>query len=242
MTRSREEKSGNSPSKKSGLSGRLGKLSNWERVGGVLAILLFFISVYLLISILSFLFSNGADQSLLETSTKEILTNSKIKFANAGGRFGAILANMFINKGFGFASLGAVYLLIILSLKFGKIGKVSLSRNFAYTIFLIVWTSVSSAYFLSSFYEKSFIMPGGIYGFFVSQLLNAHIGKVGTFFLILVSMVVCIIIAFESAWPTIRKLITYRREKAEKQTATEDDIFNIPQAPILTEDEQALPK
>ncbi len=242
MARSREEKSGNSPSKKTGLSGRLGKLSNWERVGGVLAILLFFISVYLLISILSFLFSNGADQSLLEASTKEILTNSKIKFANAGGRFGAILANLFINKGFGFASIGAVYLMIILSLKLGKIGKVSLSRNFAYGLFLIVWTSVSSAFFLSSFYEKSFIMPGGTYGFFVSQLLNSHIGKVGTFFLILVSMVICIIIAFESAWPTIRKWITYRREKAEKQTATEDDIFNIPQAPIVTEDEQAFAK
>lgn len=242
MTRSREEKSGNSHSRKSGLSGRIGKLSNWERVGGVLAILLFFLSVYLLISFISFFFSGGSDQSLLDATTKEILTDSKIKFANAGGRFGAILANMLVNKGFGFASLGVVFLLIILSLKLARIGKVSLGRNFAYGLFLIVWTSVSSAYFLSSFYEKSFIMPGGIYGFFVSQLLNSHIGKVGTFFLIIVSMVICIIIAFESAWPTIKKWITYRRERADQQDDMEDEIFNIPQAPIISEDERAFAK
>ncbi len=141
MARSREEKSGNSPSRKTGLSGRTGKRSNWERAGGVLAILLFFISVYLLISLISFLFSGGSDQSLLETTTREILTNSKVKFVNAGGRFGAILANLLINKGFGFASFGVVYLLIILALKLGRIGKVSLNKNFAYTIFLMIWTS-----------------------------------------------------------------------------------------------------
>jgi DNA segregation ATPase FtsK/SpoIIIE, S-DNA-T family len=152
MTRNREVKSGKSSSGKSGLSGMIGKLSKWERIGGILAILLFFTSVYLLISFISFLFSGGADQSLLEATTKEILTNSKIKFVNAGGRFGAILANMFINKAFGFASLGIVFLLIILSLKLARIGKVSLSGNFAYGLFLIVLTSISSAYFLSSFY------------------------------------------------------------------------------------------
>jgi DNA segregation ATPase FtsK/SpoIIIE, S-DNA-T family len=243
MTRGREDKKGSSPSKKTGLRGQLGKLSNWERVGGVLAILLFFFSIYLLISFISFLFSGGSDQSLLETSTKEILTNSKIRFENAGGRFGAILSNLIINKGFGYASFGILYLLIIVSLKLAGIGKVQMSKNFAYTIFLIIWTSISCGYFLTTFYEKSFIMPGGIYGFFISQFLNATIGKVGTFFLILVSMLTCIIIAFESAWPTIKKWLNYRRERAVSQAVEEiDETFNIPQAPVIAADEKAFAK
>jgi DNA segregation ATPase FtsK/SpoIIIE, S-DNA-T family len=243
MARSKDEKSGGSPSKKTGLSGRIGKLSNWERAGGILAIVLFFISIYLLISFISFLFSGGSDQSLLDASTKELLTNSKIKFVNAGGRFGAILSDLIVNKGFGIASLGIVYLLIIIALKLGKIGKVSMSRNFAYGLFLIIWTSISCGYFLTSFYEKSFILPGGTYGFFISQFLNTTIGKIGTFFLLLVSMVICIIIAFESAWPTLKKWITYRRERAAQQaTADEDESFNIPQAPVIATDEKAFAK
>lgn len=243
MARSRDEKSGSSPSKKGGLRGRLGNLSGWERVGGVLSILLFFFSIYLLISFISFLFSGGADQSLLDASTKEVMTDAKIKFVNAGGKYGAILSNLFINKGFGIASIGLVFLLMIFALKLARIGKVSLSKNFAYGIFLIIWTSVSFGYFFSSLYEKSFILPGGTYGFFISRLLNSIIGKLGTFFLILVSMLTCIIIAFESAWPTIKKWITYRRERVVKQAViAEEETFNIPQAPIIPFDEKAFAK
>lgn len=251
MARSKDDKSGGSSSKKTGLSDRIGNLSKWERVGGILAILLFFFSIYLLISFISFLFSGGADQSLLEASIKETMTDEKVKFVNAGGRFGAVLSNILINKAFGIASFGIIYLLIIISLKLAKIGKVSFSRNFGYSLFLIVWTSVSCGYFLSSFYEKSFILPGGTYGFFVSRLLNSTIGKMGTFFLILGSMLTCIIIAFESAWPTLKKWITYRREiaalkklqkKEEKALYAEDQTFNIPAAPVIPVDEKAFAK
>ena len=245
MARSRDEKSGGAPPKKSGLSGRLGKLSGWERVGGILSVILFFFAVYLLISFISFLFSGGADQSLLDASTKEVMTHAKIKFINAGGKYGAILSNLIINKGFGIGSFGIVFLLLILALKLAKIGKVSLSRNFAYGLFLIIWTSITFGYLFSSLYEKSFVYGGGggVYGFFISKLLNSTIGKVGTFFLIFVSMVICIIIAFESAWPTIKKWITYRRERTAKQAViAEDETFNIPQAPIIPFDEKAFAK
>jgi len=254
MARSRDDKSGGSSPKKTGLGGRIGNLSKWERAGGILAILLFFFSVYLLISFISFLFSGGADQSLLESSIRETMTDEKVKFVNAGGRFGAILSNLLINKAFGVASFGIIYLLIIISLKLARIGKVSFSKNFGYCLFLMVWISISCGYFLSSLYEKSFILPGGTYGFFISRFLNSTIGKMGTFFLILGSMLTCIIIAFESAWPTIRKWIITQREKAaqkkllkkeeEKQLAayTKEDTFNIPQAPVIPVDDKAFAK
>jgi S-DNA-T family DNA segregation ATPase FtsK/SpoIIIE len=250
MARSRDDKSGGSSQKKTGIGGRIGNLSKWERVGGILAILLFFFSVYLLISFISFLFSGGADQSLLEASIKEAMTDEKVKFVNAGGRFGAILSNLLINKAFGIASFGLIYLMIIISLKLARIGKISFSRNFGYSLFLIVWISISCGYFLSSFYEKSFILPGGTYGFFISHFLNSTIGKMGTFFLILGSMLTCIIIAFESAWPTLKKWITTRREiaalkklqKKEEKALYAEDTFSIPQAPVIPVDEKAFAK
>jgi len=248
MVRSKNEKTGTTSTKKGGIGGRLGNLNTWERIGGILAILLFFFSIYLLISFISFFISGGADISHLKITSKELLSNPDLKIQNAGGRWGAVMANLFINKGFGIASLGFIYLFVIISLRLSKIGKFSLKRNFAYGLFLIIWTSIAFGYFFSSLYQKSFLFPGGNYGYFISQLLNSTIGKMGTFFLILVSILICIIIAFEDAWPLLKKWVTYKRLKslkaasAKKEEITEEDTFSIPQAPVIPTKEKAFAK
>ena len=248
MVRSKNEKTGTTSTKKGGIGGRLGNLNTWERIGGILAILLFFFSIYLLISFISFFISGGADISHLNITSKELLSNPDLKIQNAGGRWGAVMANLFINKGFGIASLGFIYLFVIISLRLGKIGKFSMKRNFAYGLFLIIWTSIAFGYFFSSLYQKSFLFPGGNYGYFISQLLNSTIGKMGTFFLILASILICIIVAFEDAWPLIKKWVTYKRLKSlkaasvKKEEIAEEDTFSIPQAPLIPTKEKAFAK
>jgi len=248
MVRSKNEKSGTTSTKKGGIGGRLGNLNTWERIGGILAIVLFFFSIYLLISFISFFISGDADISHLHVTSKELLSNPDLKIQNAGGRWGAVMANLFINKGFGIASIGFIYLFVIISLRLGKIGKFSMRRNFAYGFFIILWTSVAFGYFFSSLYEKSFLYPGGTYGYFISQLLNSTIGKMGTFFLIVASMLICIIIAFEDAWPLLKKWVTYKRLKslkaaaAKKEEIPEEDTFSIPQAPMIATKEKAFAK
>jgi len=247
MARSKNEKTGTTSTKKSGIGGRLGNLNNWERFGGILAILLFIFSVYLLIVFISFFISGGADISHLDITSKELLSNPDLKIQNAGGRWGAVMANLFINKGFGIAAMGFIYLFVIISLRLAKIGKFSIKRNFAYGLFLIIWTSVAFGYFFTSIYEDSFIKPGGYYGFFISRLLNSTIGKMGTFFLIFASILICVIIAFEEAWPLLKKWITYKRLKSlktssNKEEIPEEDTFSIPQAPIIPTKEKAFAK
>ncbi|HEY3390260.1 MAG TPA: DNA translocase FtsK 4TM domain-containing protein, partial [Prolixibacteraceae bacterium] len=252
MARSKNEKTGTTATKKRGIGGRIGNLSTWERIGGVLAILLFFFSIYLLISFISFFISGGADISHLDITSKELLSNPDMKIQNAGGRWGAVMANLFINKGFGIGAIGFLYLFIIFSLRLGKIGKFSLRRNFAYGLFLIIWTSVTFGYFFTSLYAESFIKPGGYYGFFISRLLNSTIGKMGTFFLILASILICIIIAFEEAWPLLKKWMTNIRikrlkaatnkELIAKEEIDEEDTFSIPQAPVIPIKEKAFAK
>ena len=245
MARSKNEKSGTTSARKSGSGGRLGKLSTLEKIGGILAIVLVFISFYFMISFTSFFMTGGADISLLDVSFKELFSNPDIKMQNAGGRWGALVANLFINKGFGIAAFGFIYLFIILALRLARIGKFSLRRNLAYSIFLIIWTSVAAGYFLSSLYEKSHIIPGGHYGFHISQLLNLTIGKVGTFFLILGSMMIFVIIAFEEAWPLLKRWVTYKwktKKVSSKEEIPEEDVFSIPQPPIIETKERSFAK
>ena len=77
------------------------KFTGWEKFRNIIAVPLFFFSLYLFVVFISFLLQEGADVSHLDVSIKELLTNPNIKIENAGGKWGAILANWFINKGFG---------------------------------------------------------------------------------------------------------------------------------------------
>ena len=251
MARSKNEKPATTSTKKSEKSSAKGSPNNWERFVGVLAILLSLFAIYLLVCIVSFFASGGADISHLNVTAKELMAHPELKIQNAGGRWGAIIGNFLINKGFGIASLGFIYFLIIFALRLGKLARFSMSRNLGYGLFLIIWTSIALGYFFSSLYNKSFLIPGGQYGYFMSQLLNATVGSVGTFFLILGSILICIIVAFEQAWPLLKRWLSYRRVKAAKtlkkeefpvapEPLEEDDaILEITQAPVITTNDEA---
>lgn len=219
------------------------KYTTWEKIKGGCALLLAFFTFYLLLVFFSFLFQDGADVSHLDVSLKELITNPSIKIENAGGKFGAKLAYWFINKGFGLASFILLYLFIIVARRLAKIGKDPLLKNFAYGLFFTIWTSIALAFFLSSFYKNSPILPGGDYGFLMSQHLNAGIGKPGTFFVLMGSLLIVIIIAFENAWGTILKLLSYQRKpkKKEVELITNEPAL-VAQAPKITEKDRSFSK
>ncbi|HWR99846.1 MAG TPA: DNA translocase FtsK 4TM domain-containing protein [Prolixibacteraceae bacterium] len=214
-----------------------------EKIRGALALLLFFFTIYLFISFISFLLQEGADVSHLDVSIKELLTNPTIKIENSGGKWGAILSNWFINKGFGFGSFVILYLLLVLSMRLAKIGKFSLTKNFGYGIFLVIWISITLAYALAVFYKNSPVLPGGAYGFLLSQHLNSIVGKLGTFFLLFGSLLIVLIIAFEDAWGAILGLLTYRRATKKKEIELiTNDPFIVSQPPKTIEKDRSFSK
>ncbi|MCE1198244.1 MAG: DNA translocase FtsK [Marinilabiliales bacterium] len=242
MAQQKSDNQQKSPNQRGNGSGK-SKHSRKDKVKGVLALLLFFFTLYLAIDFISFLLQEGADVSHLDVSTKELLTNPNLKIANAGGKWGAVLSNWFINKGFGFASFILLYLFTVTAFRLSNIGKFSMARNFGYGIFMTLWLSITLAFFLSGLYKNSPILPGGAYGFLISQYLNSIIGKLGTFFLLLGSILIVIIIAFEEAWGTIFKVLTYRRPPKKKEIElTTDDNFKIPVAPKTEEKDRSFSK
>jgi S-DNA-T family DNA segregation ATPase FtsK/SpoIIIE len=230
-------------SAKNGGGGRGTKFTRWEKFRNIIAVPLFFFSLYLFVVFISFLLQEGADVSHLDVSIKELLTNPNIKIENAGGKWGAILANWFINKGFGFASFIILYLSILMSLRLAKIGKFSLAKNFGYGIFFIIWISIALAFSLSYFYKNSPILPGGAYGFLMSQHLNSVVGKLGTFFILFGSLLILIIVAFEDAWGVIIRMLNYKRPARKKEIElTTNDPFLVGQPPKTIEKDRSFSK
>ena len=232
-----QQKSDNQPkstTSSSGTGGKSSKHTRWDKIRGGFGLLLFFFAIYLFISFISFLLQDGADVSHLDVTIKELITNPNIKIENSGGKFGAILANWFINKCFGFGSFVILYLFGVISMRLAKIGKVSLTRNLGYGIFLIIWLSITLAFSFAAFYKNSPILPGGAYGFLMSQHLITGIGRLGTFFVLLGTALIVIILAFEDAWGNIQALLSYRRPPKKKElelTTTELSAVPLPLKP-----------
>ena len=241
-----QQKSDNQQKSATGASGsrtKNGRYSRWEKIRGIFGLLLAFFTIYLFVAFISFLLQDGADVSHLDVTIRELLSNPNIKIENAGGKFGAILANWFINKGFGFASFILLYLFMVLAMRLAKIGKVSLAKNFGYGIFMTIWTSIALAFALVAFYKNSPILPGGAYGFLLSQHLNSGIGKLGTFFLLLGTLLIVIIFAFESAWEKIQALLSYRRPPKKKEVElTSSEMFVAPQPAMMLEKDRSFSK
>ncbi len=234
MAQQKSDNQQKSASGTSGAGGKGAKHSRLEKIRGIFALLLSFFTIYLLIAFISFLLQDGADVSHLNVSIRELITNPNVKIENSGGKFGAVLANLFINKGFGFGSFIILYLFVVLAMRLAKIGKVSLSRNFGYGLFMLVWTSIALAFSLAVFYKNSPILPGGAYGFLMSQHLNSGIGKPGTFFLLLGTMLIVLVIAFEDAWGTILAVVSYRKPPKKRELElTSAELTAAPQ-PVKT--------
>lgn len=147
-------------------------------------------SLILLGAFTSFLFTWKADQDkvmgpLLELffpSAETTLPATSIQVENWLGKIGAVLAHLFIHKGFGVASYFFVAFAFLAGVRIVfKVSLVPLRSFFKRSAFIMLWTSVALGYIFSS----NYFFLGGTFGYQTSHWLNAVLGNIGTgFFLV----------------------------------------------------------
>ena len=122
---------------------------NNEKSDFFLGVLLLFFSVYIIIAMISFFSTGQADQSLLEHLLPGEWLNTQQEFQNYCGSVGAILAYSLITINFGFSAFLIPLFLIMVSLQLMRAYKVSLLKWFFGTMFVIIWSSITFAKFLT---------------------------------------------------------------------------------------------
>jgi DNA segregation ATPase FtsK/SpoIIIE, S-DNA-T family len=170
------------------------KHEKFRLVAGI-ALLVF--TLYLLLAFTSFLFNSGADQSKLQINWIKLITDSSIKVENITGKTGAWLADIFINRWFGLSSYIFLYLSVFYGLNLVRPKPRKLFVRTIKAILAIVWFSVTLGFVFEKWYATSSVYPGGIYGFNIANWLNAMAGKIGTLFILLISLFVFAIFAFD---------------------------------------------
>ncbi len=200
-----------------------------EKLKFIFGALILLIAVLLLISFVSFLFSGGADQSLLDLKWKELVVNSKEHiFQNIAKKPGAFISEVIINRGFGLASFFFIYLLGVFGLRIMGLKVVSLFRAISDSLFAILWFSLTLGLIFGSPDSGHFLYPGGQYGFFLSSWLESFIGVFPLILVLFFVGLTFLILRFDGVLPFLKKLFERKeRENFDDSDDEFDDTNNI---------------
>nr|WP_321356205.1 DNA translocase FtsK 4TM domain-containing protein [uncultured Draconibacterium sp.] len=192
-------------------------LFNREKLYFLFGLFVILVAAYLLISFVSFLFYGAADQSIMDSGWREFLFNTEVKARNKGMKLGAYLSEVIMNRGFGLASFGIVYLMAIsgaciLGRKTGNFLK-----SVWYSVVCIIWFSVALGLFLNKTDAGSAIYWGGHYGFVLSNWMRSLIGIVGLVFLLFISGLAIVVVRFDGAFNMLKGMLRRKSNEAEQE-------------------------
>ena len=166
--------------------------------------ILLVISLLMLLSFSSHIFTGTEDQGLIEAHAHE-------GFANYAGSIGAYCADFWMNQCFGFAAFFIPIFLLAASMKLTKAYHIRLWKWFLHCAFLTFWVSISSSYFLDNLISRipswSFLNPGGHHGQYIVERLTQSAGSFGVFLMILLSALVYFIYLSKTTIIFVRKLL-----------------------------------
>jgi S-DNA-T family DNA segregation ATPase FtsK/SpoIIIE len=179
------------------------KLFSDERLRIILGVFIIFLSAFLTLAFISYLFTWKEDQSF---QFSKVVSEADIRVENWSGKAGAHFANLFINKWFGIASFTFPFLFFVIGLRFFKIKIYSIQKSFKIAIIGTIITSVLLSYLFgnSNGYLGSGL--GGSHGYIMAQWLNSFLGKAGTAFILLIAIISFVIFSSKKTYEWIIKI------------------------------------
>ena len=164
---------------------------NDGRLSKIIGLFFLIVSIYFMVAFTSYLFTwkddqsyvmdaNGGWSNLLKTQlelTKAGLNQSVVQ--NWLGKFGALLSHQFIYEWFGVASFLFIGIFFIIGYRMlFKIKVLSIPKTLAYSFFLLLFISISLAFFHAFIIDYPHYLEGE-FGFWTNRLLQAQIGNAG---------------------------------------------------------------
>lgn len=153
--------------------------SNSEKAKQIIGAFLLLLSVFLLISFISYLFNwftSRTDDNFNDLLSA--ISNEQLEANNLGGRLGAALSVLMIKKGFGIGSFFLVAWIFFAGVRASlKHSIVPIWQSLGIFILSMVWISVTIGFF---FGNSPLSILGGISGYKTAIWLNGLMGKMGT--------------------------------------------------------------
>ena len=191
----------------------------------ITGLLLLLISLYMALSFASYILSSGGiDQSILEAD------GAAADYSNMGGKRGAWIAEVLINRSFGVTACIIPVLLAVYGLQLMRIRKegFKLVRWTIICCSLLIWGSVFTNVTFGNQTEHMSYYIGGWHGKFVTEWLTNQIGLTGVFIALLITAILFCIYLTNDTITFIRKLFHPSsflpgKDEEEKSVTSEED-------------------
>jgi len=190
-----------------------------ERFQKILGLSLFLFGIYLAIAFTSFAFTWQVDQDKVVGD----LFSQGVVVQNWLGKFGALLSHIFIHKWFGVASYLFSFVSLVLGLRIAfNLELLNIKKTYIHSFFLLILTSTA----LGFIFKDSLFYLGGAFGYTISLKLNALLGYIGTGTLLVFSLLVYLVAAFNVSLDLSKKQnVENPIEEPNEETEEEPILF-----------------
>ncbi len=215
------------------------KLDQWKdnlkdfKVRFISGIITIGIAFFTLLAFCSFLFTGFADQSKFDINLWELFKNSDITVENWTGKYGAYLADSFINQGIGISAFTLIVVLFVTGFRLLGARILPLRKTVIHCFVISVWLSVTLGFLFISSVNDQYLLLGGTHGYFMSKWLQSSIGAVGTIILLLVSLITYLSVTFEAFYRAINKPL-HKKASAKNTEDEKEEPANENPVPLST--------
>ncbi len=163
---------------------------------------MFFIllSVLLIISFTSFLFTWKEDQDILDMGWIDYIFNSSVNTENLVGKVGLLLSNIFVYNWFGISSYLFIILFFLLGMRFFNVYKKSLLTITKNILFPVIWLSLA----LAGIFGNETDIAGGKFGYQIHLWVKSFLGVFGEVILLIITLTAFLMLTIESVNQRIR--------------------------------------
>ena len=208
-------------------------MTRQENIRFIVGAILSIVSAFILLALVSYLFTGAEDQKLFTDQGFEQYTA-----ANWMGVWGAKLAHYMIENWFGVPSILIPIFLLATSIRVMRIYKVRLHKWFLNCMILMIWLSVFAAFVVQPLFNQSFINFGGQIGLTEVSLIRQRIGTPGVLAILFITAVMYLAYLSDEAISILRKALTSKATQSEDEDdSTELDESKIPPEQLISEED-----
>lgn len=223
---------------------QIGNYAQTDNLVFIVGVCVLCISVYLIISFVSNIFTGRIDQSYVQYGS---LTHA----ANYGGKLGAILSNYFMDTCFGFFSLLIPVFTLLVGIKWVAGYHIRLWKWFLNFSIIMIWGSVFFSLITDVLPSKainffSFRLGGG-HGDYVKNFLANNLGSLGAWIVVLATAVFYLMYLTSETVTIVRRMMhpqDYIKKLPRKGSDAEEDEeqnieFELQESQVAATDEEA---
>ena len=189
--------------------GRLKRFFSDERLKMTAGSFVILFSLYLYLTFVSYLFTWKVDQSFNWSS---VFSGPEVVVDNWGGKMGAYLSNVFINRWFGLASFFLPFMLLVAGIRLFGIRLLPLRRTIRFCLIATILLSVILSFVFGNFSQYLGSGPGGSHGYFLNSWLVALLGPTGNALLLSLLVFIFLLFSFRNSLKWLKSLFTSRKE------------------------------